>query len=82
MSVVAKFVVQSVDPHRHKPDDAQPYCTSITMRPVYGGEENRAFWEATPAGSLNLFITNAAAAQFFRPGDVHLLTFEPTGERE
>jgi hypothetical protein len=34
-----------------------------------GSEENKAFWNATPGGSISLTITNPDAVSFFNPGD-------------
>lgn len=40
------------------------------MSPVYSADpnsENKAFWEATPNGSLTMTIKNDAAAKWFKP---------------
>ena len=67
MSVRAKFWVQSV-----KRSQAQSASTpsggEVELLPVYSTDpnhENKAFWEATPSGSIKLWISNPAAfAQF------------------
>lgn len=40
-------------------------------------EEDRAFWRATPNGSLEMFITNEKTEDFFVEGRDYRLTFEP-----
>jgi len=37
-------------------------------------EENRAFWKATPSGSLKMTISNPAAFPLFEPGKKLYLT--------
>ena len=34
-----------------------------------GGEENKAFWDATPNGSLTMYVSNERAAGYFEPGN-------------
>lgn len=38
---------------------------------------DHAFWQATPSGSLEMTINNAAAFDFFLPGKKYLLDFTP-----
>lgn len=46
----------------------------VAMQPVYtGSEENKAFWAATPAGSLDLWINNPAAHALFVEGQEYYL---------
>ncbi|KUP22419.1 hypothetical protein [Paenibacillus sp. DMB5] len=50
----------------------------VVMTPVYSGsEENKAFWEYTPAGSITLTITNEAARDQFQPGEEYFVDFTP-----
>lgn len=66
--VRAKFRVNAVIPHE--------WGTEVSMHPVYSGsEENKAFWDATPNGSLNLTIKNEAAAKYFRPNAEYYIDF-------
>lgn len=59
-AVRAKFRVHNV----HTSD----WGTHVEMSPVYAGsEENRAFFHATPNGSISLMIKNETAAKYFRP---------------
>lgn len=58
----AKFSVQSVT----------DYSTAkqVLLHPVYSDDpnhENKAFWDATPAGLINMTIKSGAADNF-RPG--------------
>lgn len=54
------------------------------LHPVWAGpdasEEDKAFWEASPSGSLELTITNPAAMGFFKAGTRYYLTFDEAGE--
>jgi hypothetical protein len=50
----------------------------VVLTPVYSGsEENKAFWEQTPAGSITLTITNEAARDQFQPGKEYFVDFTP-----
>jgi hypothetical protein len=74
MQVVAKFYCESVEPHDNG--------ANVIMRPDYPKDDapdhpNRGFWEATPSGSLQMFITNMAAMKTFEPGQVYTVTFDP-----
>lgn len=40
-----------------------------------GSEENKAFWQATPSGQLDMSITNPAAFGSFEPGREYYLDF-------
>ena len=56
MMVRAKFRLDKVD------------GGEIQLFPVYSEDpnhENKAFWDATPGGSIQLFIQNPKAIQFF-----------------
>lgn len=44
---------------------------------VAGSEENKAFWDATPAGNIMLHITNPAAKDQFEPGKEYYVDFTP-----
>ena len=65
----AKFVCQSVTKHNGG-------NVGIVATPVYSNDpdaENRAFWEASPNGKLELTITNPAASGIFEPGAEYYL---------
>jgi hypothetical protein len=49
----------------------------ITLEPVtHGSEENRAFWQATPAGKITLCITTSAR-DLFVVGREYYVDFTP-----
>jgi hypothetical protein len=52
---------------------------SVRLNPVYAGqnasEEDKAFWDATPNGSIELTITNPAAAETFELGETYYVDF-------
>lgn len=53
---------------------------TVVLTPVYPGQdasaEDKAFWEATPNGKLEMSVTNPDAAEFFELGEAYYLTFE------
>lgn len=55
---------------------------SVVLHPVYSSDpnsENKAFWEASPNGKLELTITNPAAADVFEPGAEYYLDISKAG---
>ncbi|WP_292163115.1 hypothetical protein [Mesorhizobium sp.] len=54
---------------------------SIKMSPVYGNgdpnHENTKFWKASPSGSFEMNVVNAAAADMFEVGKTYYLDFTP-----
>lgn len=71
--VVAKFVCESISP-----TDAGG-ATTVYLRPQYGDDPNhpnKAFWDATPSGQLQMTITNPDAASFFKLDEVYTVSFE------
>lgn len=40
-----------------------------------GSEENKKFWEATPSGNLDMFISNPEAQDLFEAGKLYYLDF-------
>lgn len=56
--------------HKEESDSA----VLLVLEPVTAGsEENRQFWAATPAGVLDLTITNKSAAAVFEQGAEYYL---------
>ena len=50
----------------------------VLLQPVYSADPNhpnRAFWEATPAGEVQMTITNPKAAAIFELGKTYTLDF-------
>jgi hypothetical protein len=39
-------------------------CSEYSLHPVWGGDENRVFWEATPSGSLKVTTLNTKGQRF------------------
>lgn len=56
--------------------------TLVNLVSVVGGtEENKAFWQDTPNGKLEMFITNPTAREFFAAGAEYYIDFIPvTGD--
>jgi hypothetical protein len=56
--------------------EGQIFAIEVVLNPVYSndeGSENRAFWNATPNGSLSMTINNAAAFKAFELGKEYYL---------
>lgn len=64
MSVSSKWYVTKVEGQ------------SVTLSPVCRGVENRDWASATPAGSMQMFITNEAALAQFVEGEEYLTRFD------
>ena len=51
---------------------------TVTLIPVYGdSDENKRFWNATPAGTLQLGMINLEAAEAFDIGKEYYLDISP-----
>lgn len=83
MAVRAKFVVNSKTERVAKSSYGDTGW-EISLGAVWQGtasdggpaaEENRIFGDATPSGSLTMFICNPAAAEQFKPGRMVYLDF-------
>ena len=69
----AKFHVNSVT--------HDGYGRSVKMQAVYDGSpENNQFAQATPSGSLEMYISNPAALDFLEPNKDYYLDFTAAGE--
>lgn len=56
----------------------QGYCVKVQMAPVYSDDpnsENKKFWDATPSGSLELYISNKPAADLFEQDKEYYVDF-------
>lgn len=79
MSVRAKFVVQSITRTQHW-DKTKGEVQAIKLTPVTGGsDENKAFYDATPGGSIDLQTLNPQAASYFELGKEYYLDFTKAG---
>lgn len=68
----SKFVVESIEYAVDK--DNEPYQVNVTARAVYSdSEENKLFWNATPAGYLQLCISNKNAFNYLVRGKEYYL---------
>lgn len=62
-TVRCKFEVHSIVKHESGEEELQAYAVCD------GSEENKAFWEATPAGTLSFFCVKGGALDHLKPGD-------------
>ncbi len=70
MAVRAKFVVS------YKSEPNVNGEGNVNLSPVYtGSEENKQFFAATPGGSIQLFVVNAAALAQFEVGKEYYIDF-------
>ena len=90
MNVRAKFRLNSYTTelqatYPHYKADGQPDYTrpvqvekrTLNLTPVYGSgsDENKAFWDATPTGSLQLGVVNQQAWAAFELGKSYYVDF-------
>ena len=71
MMVRAKFVVTKAGPY------ANGYG-EVWLSPVYSEDpnhENKAFWDATPSGSIQMTINNQKAFEQFEPNKEYYIDF-------
>lgn len=79
MSVRAKFVVQSVTYRQHWQDKSRRIGT-VELSVVSGGsDEDKAFFAATPGGSIKLDTVNEAAIEALPLGKAFYVDFTPAG---
>jgi hypothetical protein len=67
--VRAKFRVELKDPGEQG---------KVTLRPVYSADpthENKSFWDATPGGLIDLYITNKAGFAQLELGKEYYVDF-------
>ena len=78
MTVQAKFWVTDIKHHAHKAGSGDNQSATVEMQPVYGGGANDhwSFWKWTPAGKIEMTITNPAAVDQFELGGEYLITFD------
>lgn len=76
VSVRAKFIVD----FKESGDSGR-----VSLIPVYSTDprhENKAFWDATPGGQINLWIQNNAAFSQFTQGQSFYVDFTPAPRDE
>lgn len=77
-TVRAKVFVRNVTQLAYGGTDGKQHQESVEFDFVYADDpdhENRAFWEATPSGKLEMQITNPGAFGFFGIGQEYYLDF-------
>jgi hypothetical protein len=76
-SVRAKFKVQSITTTLHWQAD-KGHMGTVRLQPVSGGsDENKRFYEATPAGQIELGTLNQEALAMFVIGQEFYVDFTP-----
>jgi hypothetical protein len=75
LTVRAKFVVAAVTARQGSRDVELVAVTS-------GSDENKSFWQYTPAGNIKLSVVNEAAAAQFQPGQEYYVDFTPASKAE
>ena len=45
-----------------------------------GNPENKAFWNATPSGTIDMLVSNPQALSLFEPGKTYYVTFYDASE--
>lgn len=76
-AVRAKFVVQSVT-YRQAWNDKSKRVGTVELTPVTGGsDEDKAFFAATPGGTIKLDTVNDAAIEALPLGKAFYVDFTP-----
>lgn len=82
MTVRAKFYVNEITRRKHW-DRAKGDVFTVKMTPVTdGSEENKAFYAATPSGSIELGTVNQAAAESLSLDAEFYVDFTPVPKAE
>ena len=83
-SVRAKFICMSIERRMSYHwnsitiEHEEREMRTVTLTPVSGGsEENKRFWNASPAGTLQLGMINLEAAEAFDIGKEYYLDISP-----
>ncbi len=77
-SVVAKFICQRLENQKYAGgENTKIVLTAVT---VYNSPEDKPFWDATPAGQIELSTVNQFAAAHFVPGKKYYVTFAEISE--
>lgn len=76
MTVRAKFTCFGVA--HTQTSDPNGTCARVDLMPVYGdGKDNASWSKATPAGKIEMWITNPSAIDQFEPGKDYFVDFTP-----
>lgn len=81
MIVQAKFYVQSATKFANGSGKGASAGANVVLNPVTKNDtpENKAFWETTPSGKIEMFISTPIADKF-KPGDEILIDFHVPDE--
>lgn len=80
MSVRAKFKVQSVTKHIGWANNGPREVHTIRLNPVVGdSDENKAFYDATPSGSIELSVVRQEIGDRFPIGAEFYVDFTLAG---
>lgn len=77
MTVTARFYVERIERHAYNPSHA-----TVHLQAAGRGEQNKAWSQATPSGTVTMQVNNPAAADWFaaRLGQDLAVTFEALDE--
>lgn len=77
MTVTARFYVDEITHRAYNPAHA-----TVKLQAAGRGEQNKAWAQATPSGTIEMSVNNPAAAEFFQAmlGRDLELTFTPVGD--
>ena len=75
--VRAKFHVTSITRTKHWDRSKGEIQTNKLLPVTSGSEENKAFFEASPSGSIELGTVNEEAAKVFELGKEYYIDFTP-----
>jgi hypothetical protein len=73
--VRAKFICNSVVESKYQGGSSTKIILNAAT--AYNSDEadSKTFWDATPAGSLEIQIANKKAVEYFKPGKAYYLDF-------
>lgn len=78
MTTRAKFKVESRKEYSY--ETGKVSGVEVELKPVYSDDpesENKTFWQATPNGSIQMYIENVEAAKMFQAGKEIYVDFSP-----
>lgn len=79
-SVQAKFTCSFKVENKYNSQFVKLYPVGIYNSQNQISDEDRAFWEATPSGSLEMYISNPDTKDFFEENKKYYVTFTPADE--
>lgn len=77
MVIRAKFYVTQKETTANAPGQVVKQG-KVVLGPVYSNDphsENKAFWDATPSGKIEMWITNKSAYEGFELGQTYYVDF-------